>query len=66
MQPEKYNLIDIWRIRNHFSKRYTFRKNHFSGYIQRCLDYTFVSNTPQGSLEQTSILPSFAVTTLLF
>ena len=26
---EKYYLIDIWRIRNPFSKRYTFRKNHF-------------------------------------
>ena len=26
---EKYDLIDIWRIRNLFSKRYTFSKNHF-------------------------------------
>ena len=26
---EKYYLIDIWRIRYPFSKRYTFRKNHF-------------------------------------
>ena len=56
---EKYNLIDIWRIRNPFSKRYTFRKNHFSGYIQRFLDYISVSNTLQESLQQTSILPSF-------
>ena len=56
---EKYDLIDIWRIRNPFSKRYTFRKNHFSGYIQRRLDYIFVSNTLQESLQQTSILPSF-------
>ena len=46
---EKYDLIDIWRIRNPFSKRYTFRKNHFSGYIQRRLDYIFVSNTLQES-----------------
>ena len=41
------------------SKCYTFRKNHFSGYIQRRLDYIFVSNTLQESLQQTSILPSF-------
>ena len=56
---EKYDLIDIWRIRNPFSKRYTFRKNHFSGYIQRHLDYIFVSNTLQELLQQTSILSSF-------
>ena len=56
---EKYDLIDIWRIRNPFSKRYTFRKNHFSGYIQRHLDYIFVFNTPQELLQQTSILSSF-------
>ena len=56
---EKYDLIDIWRIRNPFSKRYTFRKNHFSGYIQRRLDYIFVSNTLQESRQQTSTLPSF-------
>ena len=56
---EKYNLIDIWRIRNPFSKRYTFRKNHFSVYMQIRLDYIFVSNTLQESLQQTSILPSF-------
>ena len=56
---EKYDLIDIWRIRNPFSKHYTFRKNHFSGYIQRRVDYIFVSNTLQESLQQTSILLSF-------
>ena len=26
---EKYNLIDIWRIRNPSSKRFILRKNHF-------------------------------------
>ena len=56
---EKYDLIDIWRIRNPFSKRYTFRKNHFSRYIQRHLDYIFVSNTLQELLQHTSISPSF-------
>ena len=56
---ENYDLIDIWRIRNPFSKRYTFRKNHFSGHMQRRLDYIFVSNTLQESLQETRILPSF-------
>ena len=32
---EKFDLIDIWRIRNHKTKRYTFRKKHVSGLIQR-------------------------------
>ena len=52
-------MIDTWRIRNPFSKRFTFRKNPFSGYIQRLLDYIHVFNTLKGSLQQTSTLPSF-------
>ena len=63
---EKYDQIDIWRIRNPFSKCYTFRKNDFSGYIQRHLDYIFVSNALQESLQQARILSFFVVTTLLF
>ena len=35
--PEIYNLIVIWRIHSPFSKCYTCRKNHISGYIQRYL-----------------------------
>ena len=31
---EKYDLIDIWRVRNPSSTCFTFRKNHFSGFIQ--------------------------------
>ena len=50
-------MIDIWRIRNPFSKHYNFRKNHFSGYLQRRLDYIFVFNTLPESLQGTSILP---------
>ena len=56
---EKFDLIDIWSIGNTFSKRYTFRKIIFSGYIQGRLDYIFVSNTLKESLQQTTILPSF-------
>ena len=35
----KCDLVDIWRIRNPLSNRFTYRKNHFSGLIQRRLDY---------------------------
>ena len=54
-------MIDIGRLRNPFSKRYTFRKNHFSGYLQRGLDYIFVFNALQESLQGTSILPSCCI-----
>ena len=42
---KSYDLVDIWRIRNPKTKRYTFRQNHFSGFLQRRLDYIFVSNS---------------------
>ena len=56
---EQHNLIDIWRIPNPILKRYTFRKNHFSGFIQRRLDYIFVSNNIQENIKDTNVLPSF-------
>ena len=56
---EQHNLIDIWRIRNPILKRYNFRKNHFSGLIQRRLDYIFVSNNIQENIKDINILPSF-------
>ena len=57
---EKYNLCDIWRIRNPTSTRFTYRKNHFSGFIQRRLDYIFISNKLQESIHLTDILPAFS------
>ena len=44
---ESLNLYEIWRIRNPKFKRYTFRQNHSPGFIQRRLDYFFVSNVLQ-------------------
>ena len=35
------NVCDIWRIRNPKSKAFTFRQRHFSGILQRRLDYLF-------------------------
>ena len=56
---EKFDLSDIWRIRNPLCKRFTFRKNHFSGFLQRRLDFFFISNSLQESIKKTDILPSF-------
>ena len=56
---ENFDLADIWRIRNPLCKRYTFRKNPFSGFIQRRSDFFFNSNSPQKSVKQIDILPSF-------
>ena len=50
---EKLNLCDIWKIQNPKAKHYTFRQHHFSGFIQRCLDYIFIS-------KQTEILNSIS------
>ena len=42
---ENLNLCDIWRVRNPHKKLFIFRQKHFSGIIQRRLDYIFVSNS---------------------
>ena len=57
---ESLNLCDIWRIRNPRFKRYTLRQNHLSGFIQRRLDYFFMSNVLQERMKKTDILASFA------
>ena len=41
---ENLNLCDIWRVRNPHKKLFTFRQKHFTGIIQRRLDYIFVLN----------------------
>ena len=57
---ENLDLCDIWRIRNPNRKRYTFRQTHVSGFIQRRLDYFFISNLLQDSVKKTDILASFS------
>ena len=56
---ETFNLCDIWRIRNPKTKRFTFRQQHFSSFIQRRLDYIFISNSLQESILNTELLPAF-------
>ena len=53
---EKLNLCDIWRIRNPKVKQYTFRQHHFSGFLQRRLDYSFISQNLQEIAKDTEIL----------
>ena len=56
---EGYDLCDIWRIRNPLEKSFSFRQNHFSGIIDRRLDYIFNSNKLQKSSNKAIILPAF-------
>ena len=37
-----FDLCDIWRIRHPKTKIFTFKQKHFSGFIQRRLNYVFV------------------------
>ena len=53
---ENYDLRDIWRVRNTKSKRFTFVQKHSSGFIQRRLDYIFISNTLQNFVAITDIM----------
>ena len=57
---EKFDLCDIWRIRNPKIKRFTFRQQHISGFIQRRLDYFFVFNLLQESVNKTEVLTAFS------
>ena len=53
---ESYDLCDIWRVRNMTSRRFAFTQKYSSGFIQRGLDYIFISNTAQELVTTTEIL----------
>ena len=53
---EKFDLCDIWRIRNPKTKRYTFRQKHVSDLIRRRLDYFCISNSMQVSVKNTDVV----------
>ena len=46
-------------MRNPSSTRFTLRKNHFSGFIQRRLGYIFISSSVQDSVQNIDVLTSF-------
>ena len=53
---ESVDLCDIWRIRNPKRQNVTFRQNHSTGFIERRLDYIFISNSLQEFVNYTDIL----------
>ena len=57
---EKFDLCDIWKVRNPNKQRFTFRQNNKSGFLQRRLDYFFVSNSIQVFVGKTDIIASFS------
>ena len=58
---EVFNLCDIWVIKNAKRKRFTFRQQHCSGFKQRRLDYTLISNALQESILNTEILSALLI-----
>ena len=56
---ETLYLCDIWRIRNPNVRRFTFRQNRVSGFIEQRLDFSLISNIPQESIIKTDVLTSF-------
>ena len=53
---QKLDLCDMWRIRNHDSRRFTYRSK--SPFLQRRLDYFFISDSIQEDVDQLDILAS--------
>jgi len=53
----KFDLIDIWRVRNPEKTRYTFRQKSSSGIIQSRIDRIYVSDTLQYNIHKTDIIP---------
>ena len=53
---ENLDLCDIWRIRSYKRKRFTFRQQRSTGFVQKRLDYFFISNTLQESIKTTNTL----------
>ena len=57
---ESYDLCDMWRIRNPVTSTLTVRQKHCTGFIQRRLDYIFISNCLQDFVNDISILTSLS------
>ena len=57
---ENLDFCDIWKIRNRKRKRFTFRQRHSTGFIQRRLDYFFISNFIQESTKIIDTLVAFS------
>ena len=53
---ETLDLCDIWQIWNPRAKQYTFRLQLFSGFVEGCLDYIFISQNFQEIAKHIKIL----------
>ena len=53
---ETYNMTDIWRIRNPKAKQCNFRQQYVPGFLQRRLDYFFISNDIKEFILDTGII----------
>jgi exonuclease III len=52
---ETCGLVDIWRVRNPISRKFTFTQRNAVGFLQRRLDYIFISNQLQYSVKDVNI-----------
>ena len=57
---ESLDICDIWRIRNSTRQNFTFRQNHFIGFIECRLNYIFISNCLQDFFSYTDVLPAIS------
>ena len=57
---ESLDICDIWRIRNPKRQNFTFRQRHPTAFIERRLDYIFVSNCHQERVNYTDVLPAIS------
>ena len=57
---ESLDICDIWRIRNPKRQNFTFRQRHPTAFIERQLDYIFVSNCHQERVNYTDVLPAIS------
>ena len=57
---ESLDICDIWRIRNSTRQNFTFRQNHFIGFIECRLNYIFISNCLQEFFSYTDVLPAIS------
>ena len=57
---ETLDICDIWRIRNLKPQNFTLRHNNSTGFIERRLDYIFISNCLQKFVNYTDVLPAIS------
>ena len=55
-----WTFCDIWRNRKPKCQNFTFRRKHSTGFIERRLDYIFISNCLQEFVNSTDVLPALS------